>query len=72
MHNNFLTQLRILPNNKWEIEAENEKMNFRKFEDGSVGISLDESTTEKDILKFVKFLIRVIHLKKMFIIWQKN
>ena len=29
-------------------------MNFRKFEDGSVGISLDESTTEKDVLKICK------------------
>ena len=43
-----------MPINNWEIEAENEKMNFRKFEDGSVGISLDESTTEEDILKICK------------------
>ena len=54
LHNQFFDTLRIFPNNKWEIAAENEKMNFRKFKDGSVGISLDESTTEKDILKICK------------------
>jgi glycine dehydrogenase len=54
LHNQFFDTLRILPNNKWEIAAENEKMNFRKFKDGSVGISLDESTTEKDVLKICK------------------
>ena len=50
LHNQFFDTLRIFPNNKWKIEAQNKKMNFREFEDGSVGISLDESTTEKDIL----------------------
>ena len=50
LHNQFFDTLRIFPNNKWEIAAENEKMNFRKFKDGSVGISIDESTTEKDVL----------------------
>ena len=54
LHHQFFDTIRILPNNNWEIEAENEKMNFRKFEDGSVGISLDESTTEEDILKICK------------------
>ena len=50
----FFDTIRILPINKWEEKAENEKMNFRKFEDGTVGISLDESTTEKDIFKICK------------------
>ena len=54
LHNQFFDTLRIFPNNKWEIVAENEKMNFRKFKDGSVGFSLDESTTEKDVLKICK------------------
>ena len=54
MHKQFFDTIRILPNNKWKIEAKNEKMNFREFKDGSVGISLDESTTEKDILKICK------------------
>ncbi len=54
LHNQFFDTLRIFPNNKWKIEAKNEKMNFREFEDGSVGISLDESTTEKDMLKICK------------------
>ena len=42
------------------------KMNFRKFEDGSVGISLDESTTEEDVLKYVKFLMQ-IYIKKKYL-----
>jgi len=54
LHTQFFDTIRIMPINNWEIEAENEKMNFRKFEDGSVGISLDESTTEEDILKICK------------------
>ena len=29
----------------------NNKMNFRKFDDGSIGISLDETTTQSDIKK---------------------
>ncbi len=38
----------------WEKNAEKEKFNFRKFEDKSVGISIDETTTEADIVKILK------------------
>ena len=35
-HRHFFDTIRIMPNNKWEETANKEKMNFRKFEDGSV------------------------------------
>ena len=50
-HNQFFDTIRIHPNNKWEVNAINNKMNFRKFDDGSIGISLDETTTQSDIKK---------------------
>ena len=49
-YDHFFDTIRIIPNNNWEKAADKEKMNFRKFEDGSVGISIDESTTDEDIL----------------------
>ena len=54
LHKHFFDTIRILPNNKWKFEAEEKKMNFREYEDGSVGISLDESTTDDDILNICK------------------
>ena len=50
-YNQFFDTIRIYPNNKWEVRAINNKMNFRKFDDGSIGISLDETTTQNDIKK---------------------
>ena len=50
-HRHFFDTIRIMPNNKWEETANKERMNFRKFEDGSVGISIDETTTRDDISK---------------------
>ena len=35
----------------WESKAKESKLNFRNFEDGRVGISLDETTTLDDIKK---------------------
>ena len=49
-YNHFFDTIRIIPNNDWEDKANKEKINFRKFEDGSLGISIDETTTDEDIL----------------------
>ena len=46
----------------WEKSAEIEKFNFRKFPDKSVGISIDETTTEDDIIKILK-IFKVNELK---------
>ena len=46
----------------WEKNAEKEKFNFRKFADKSVGISIDETTTEADIIKILK-VFKVNELK---------
>ena len=37
----------------WESKAKESKLNFRNFEDGRVGISLDETTTLEDIKKIL-------------------
>ena len=37
----------------WESKAKKSKLNFRNFEDGRVGISLDETTTLEDIKKIL-------------------
>jgi len=50
-HNEFFDTIRFFPQNDWKILAQKEKFNFRIFEDGSVGISIDEETKEIDILK---------------------
>ena len=50
-HRHFFDTIRIIPKNKWEETANKKRMNFRKFEDGSVGISIDETTTRDDILE---------------------
>ena len=38
------------------LSAENEQINFRYYENGDIGISLDELTTEKDIENILKVL----------------
>ena len=38
----------------WEPLAENAKFNFRKYDDGSVGVTIDEETKEDDIFKICK------------------
>ena len=37
----------------WESKAKKSKLNFRNFEDGRVGVSLDETTTLEDIKKIL-------------------
>ena len=37
----------------WESKAKDSKLNFRKFEDERVGISLDETTTLEDVKKIL-------------------
>ena len=48
-YSHFFDTLRIIPNNDWESLANKAKMNFRDFEDGSIGIAIDETTTKDDI-----------------------
>ena len=37
------------PKKNWNLKADKLKFNFREFDNGEIGISLDETTTEKDI-----------------------
>ncbi len=53
-HKKFFDTIRFTPKNDWEPLAENAKFNFRKYDDGSVGISIDEETKEHDIFKICK------------------
>jgi len=53
-HSNYFDTIRFLPKNSWKQLAKNEKFNFRIYEDGSIGISIDETTQEKDIVKICK------------------
>ena len=53
-YNNYFDTIRFNPKNSWKELAQNEKFNFREFEDGSVGISIDETTKENDIIKICK------------------
>ena len=53
-YNNYFDTIRFMPKNNWNKLAENEKFNFRKYGDGSIGISIDEETTPEDISKICK------------------
>ncbi|MFL3013685.1 MAG: aminomethyl-transferring glycine dehydrogenase [Candidatus Neomarinimicrobiota bacterium] len=53
-HKEFFDTIRFFPKNDWKALAQKEKFNFRIYEDGSVGISIDEETKELDILKICK------------------
>ncbi|MCU0389325.1 MAG: glycine dehydrogenase (aminomethyl-transferring), partial [Chitinophagaceae bacterium] len=52
LNNSFFDTLNIETDNSSLIReiAENAKINFRYFSNGSIGISLDETTTQQDIL----------------------
>ena len=54
LHKQFFDTIRFKPKNNWEPLAEKEKFNFRKYDDGSVGVAIDEETKENDILKICK------------------
>ena len=47
----YFDTIRIKPTNNWEQKAQNEKFNFRKYDDGSISISIDETTQYRDIEK---------------------
>ena len=53
-YNNYFDTIRFTPKNNWEKLAQNERFNFRKYSDGSVGISIDEETTVDDISRICK------------------
>ena len=53
-HKQFFDTVRFKPKNNWEPLAEKERFNFRRYDDGSVGVSIDEETKENDILKICK------------------
>ena len=50
-YNNFFDTIRFKPNNDWEKLAHDGNYNFRIYKDGSIGISIDETTDQKDIDK---------------------
>ena len=50
-HKKFFDTIRFTPKNDWEPLAENAKFNFRKYDDGSIGVTIDEETKEDDIFK---------------------
>ena len=53
-HKKFFDTIRFTPKNNWKPLADNEKFNFRKYDDGSVGITIDEETIEDDIFRICK------------------
>ena len=50
-HKKFFDTIRFTPKNDWAPLAENAKFNFRIYDDGSVGVTIDEETKEDDIFK---------------------
>ena len=53
-YSNYFDTIRFSPKNSWKELAQNEKFNFREYGDGSIGISIDETTKEKDINNICK------------------
>ena len=60
-HKKFFDTIRFKPKNNWEPLAENAKFNFRKYDDGSVGVTIDEETKEDDIFK----ICEIFEVKKI-------
>jgi glycine dehydrogenase len=60
-HKKFFDTIRFKPKNNWEPLAENAKFNFRKYDDGSVGVTMDEETKEDDIFK----ICEIFEVKKI-------
>jgi len=66
-HNEYFDTIRFLPKNNWELKAKKEKLNFRKFPDESVGISLDETTKFSDLHQICKvFEVELINKEMNF------
>ena len=53
VHDQFFDTIRISLNGK-NLELENAEMNFRKFDNGDIGIAIDETITDSDIAKIIK------------------
>ena len=64
LNNSFFDTINFKANN-WKNNARKNNLNFRNFSDGTIGISIDETTTQADILTILNiFNIKNIHLKK--------
>ena len=53
VHDQFFDTIRISLNGK-NLELEKAEMNFRKFDNGDIGIAIDETSTHSDIAKIIK------------------
>lgn len=59
VHEKFFDTIKISPSAQFPLEqikaaAENEKVNLRYFNDGSVGITLDETVAERELNQLLK------------------
>ena len=53
VHDQFFDTIRISLNGK-NLELEKAEINFRKFDNGDIGIAIDETSTHSDIAKIIK------------------
>ena len=53
VHDQFFDTIRISLNGK-NLELEKAEINFRKFDNGDIGIAIDETSTDSDIAKIIK------------------
>jgi len=53
VHSKFFDTIKFKPNDGWEKKAKILKFNFRKFKNGYLGISFDETTTESHLEKLI-------------------
>ena len=53
VHSKFFDTIKFKPKNNWEENLKNLKYNFRKYDNGDVGISIDETTTALHIDKIL-------------------
>ena len=53
VHSKFFDTIKFKPKNNWEENLKNLKYNFRKYDNGYVGISIDETTTTLHIDKIL-------------------
>ena len=53
VHDQFFDTIRISLNGK-NLELEKAEMNFREFDNGDIGIAIDETSTDSDIAKIIK------------------
>jgi len=51
-NNSFFDTIRFKANG-WKTKSGQKQMNFRDYNDGSIGISIDETTTESDIISIL-------------------